>query len=485
MKFDERTGFPLPDLAEPNTIPVAPPGDSAESASGRDLAQIERTGLAAVDAEQDRPSTELADPAASPLFRTEVIEARRSQWLGPVLLTPRPPHRLFATLAILAIAAIASLLAFGEFTRKANVTGWLVPDKGLVQVFAPQQGVVTEVFQQEGARVPEGAPLVALSAERQTGVAGIGTEAEIARSLGARRDSLESEIKQQQRLLSQQRSGLARRLQAMRSEITQFDRELKVQQSRAELATRSADRMRDLGTQGFASKMQIQQQEESELEQRGRVRALERLKGERERELAQLQAEYDDLPFKVQSQISSLKRGVSELDQDSANSEARRRILIGAPSAGTISALQVHPGSNASTATPLLSILPADSKLEAQLFTPSRSIGFVRAGQKVLLRYQAYPYQKFGHHAGTIKSISMTPISPNELPPQLSRLASLTTSGEPLYRISVELERQAISAYGESHDLHPGMQLESDILLERRKLYEWILEPLFTLTGKL
>ena len=430
-------------------------------------------------------SSALATSGAQPLFRSEVIEARRSQWLGPVLLTPRPSHRLFAVLAILAIAGIVSLLAFGEFTRKANVTGWLVPDKGLVQVFAPLQGVVTEVFHREGEVVAAGTPLVALSAERQSGLAGVGTEAEIGRSLEARRDSLGDEIKQQQQLLNQQRSSLSKRLRAMRSEISQFDREMKVQQTRAELATRSADRMRDLGAQGFTSKMQIQQQEENELDQRGRVRTLERLKGERERELAGLQAEYDDLPFKVQSQIAGLKRGMAELDQDAANSQARRGIQIQAPSAGTISALQVHPGSNASTATPLLSILPADSKLEAQLFTPSRSIGFVRTGQKVLLRYQAFPYQKFGHHHGTITSISMTAISPNELPPQLARLASLTASGEPLYRITVEIDEQSVKAYGASHALHPGMQLESDILLERRKLYEWILEPLFTLTGKL
>ena len=147
--------------------------------------------------------------------------------------------------------------------------------------------------------------------------------------------------------------------------------------------------------------------------------------------------------------------------------------------------MQIHPGSNANTATPLVSLLPEGSKLEAQLFTPSRSIGFVRVGQRVLIRYQAFPYQKFGHYKGTVKSISMTAISPNELPPQLARLTSLTATGEPLYRITVALDAQAITAYGKPQQLHPGMQLESEIELERRKLYEWVLEPLFTLTGKL
>ncbi len=473
MRTLGRSGPSNPD----GTGPVPGDGNRATRGDGAslDLAELQADG----------PASDLVEAEPQPLFRNEVIEARRSQWLGPVLLTPRPSYRLFTGLAILGIMAVSALLGLGEFTRKANVNGWLVPDKGLAQVFAPQPGVVTEVFHQEGEQVSAGAPLVALSAERQSGVESGGTEAEIARSIDSRKNSLESEIAQQDRLLAQQRRSLARRLAAIRSEIEQFNRELKVQQSRAELATRSADRMRDLGAQGFASKMQIQQQEENELEQRGRSRTLERLRGERERDLAGLQAEYDDLPFKIGSQVAGLKRGIAELDQDLANSQARRRILVSAPSAGTVSTLQVHPGSSANATTPLLSILPEDSKLEAQLFTPSRSIGFIKVGQKVLLRYQAFPYQKFGHHEGTVKTVSMTAISPNELPPQLSRLTSLTASGEPLYRITVSLDAQSINAYGQSQALHPGMQLESDILLERRKLYEWLLEPLFTLTGKL
>lgn len=465
--------------------PPAPPG--APAALGLPVAPAPgERGRAVSTAAAVVPSPSDDDGAlAQPLFRQEAIEARRSQWLGTVLLTPRPSHRLFVGLALLAIAAMVALLTLGSYTRRASVTGWLVPEQGLVQIFAPQQGVVTEVFHREGDQVLAGEPLLALSAERQTGSGSVGTEAEISRSLDERRASLEAEIAQQKQLLAQQRKSLSKRLRAMQSEIDQFSRELNVQQSRAQLATASADRMRDLATKGFASKMQIQQLEENELDQRGRVRNLERQRGERERELAGLQAEYDDLPFKVQSQIAGLERSIRELEQDLANSEARRRILIPAPAAGTLTALQIHPGSNANPALPLLSLLPAGSKLEAQLFTPSRSIGFVRVGQPVLVRYQAYPYQKFGHYAGHVKAISMTAISPNELPPQLARLTSLTATGEPLYRITVALDSQSVTAYGQAQPLHPGMQLESEILLERRKLYEWVLEPLYTLTGKL
>src|SRR5688572_8521483 len=80
------------------------------------------------------------------LFRAEVLADRRTQWLGPVLLAPRRSYRLFTLGSVIAMAAILSLLCFGEFTRKARIDGWLMPQKGLVRVFAPQPGVVVGLY---------------------------------------------------------------------------------------------------------------------------------------------------------------------------------------------------------------------------------------------------------------------------------------------------------------------------------------------------
>ena len=92
----------------------------------------------------------------------------------------------------------------------------------------------------------------------------------------------------------------------------------------------------------------------------------------------------------------------------------------------------------------------------------------------MLLRYQAFPYQKFGHHAGRVVRVSRSAIVPADGQAQ-----------EPYYRVLVELDRQTVTAYGKSEPLRPGMALEADILGERRKLYEWVLEPLYSLNGKI
>jgi membrane fusion protein len=101
----------------------------------------------------------------------------------------------------------------------------------------------------------------------------------------------------------------------------------------------------------------------------------------------------------------------------------------------------------------------------------------------VLLRYQAFPYQKFGFYEGHIVDISRSALSPSELPQQLSGLTSLYGSTEPVYRITVVLAKQTATAYGQPVALQPGMQLEADVLIETRSLIEWALDPLYTLTG--
>ena len=101
------------------------------------------------------------------------------------------------------------------------------------------------------------------------------------------------------------------------------------------------------------------------------------------------------------------------------------------------------------------------------------------------LRYQAFPYQKFGHHAGQVLQVSRTPLQATELAGlPLPEAMKGAASAEPLYRITVALDAQAVKAYGQPQPLAAGMQLEADVLLDRRRLIEWIFEPLLSVTGR-
>jgi membrane fusion protein len=96
------------------------------------------------------------------------------------------------------------------------------------------------------------------------------------------------------------------------------------------------------------------------------------------------------------------------------------------------------------------------------------------------LRYQAFPYQKFGQQEGRVSSIARTALSSTEL-------ASLNLpqqdQNEPLYRIVVEPRRQAIEVYGHQTPLQAGMSVDAYVLQETRAIYEWMIEPLLSVNS--
>lgn len=427
--------------------------------------------------------TESHPPPHTNLFRQQVLAQRQTQWMGTVLVTPRPSHRLLSAFALTMATAVALLFFFASYPKKAELGGWLVPEQGLVRVFAPQPGVATNFFVKEGDLVQKGQPLVALSTEIKSVALG-DTQANITKSITSRRNSLTMEAQENKQLLEQQKKSLIDRLDALRLEENELGEEIALQESRMTLAQKTEERQRKLVARGFISKQQMQTAIEARLEQAARMRELQRSKMNLQRERFTLEGELNDLPIKSAEQTASIDRGISALGQEMAEAEARRQVVIPAPQSGTVTAIQSETGGQALASVPLLSIIPAGAKLEAHLFAPSRAIGFLKAGQRVLLRYSAYPYQKFGHYTGTVRFISRSALSPAELPPQLSGLTSMFGQTEPVYRITVALEKQSVTAYGKTVPLQAGMQLEASVIVEQRRLYEWVLDPLYTLTGK-
>jgi len=422
--------------------------------------------------------------AIEPLFRPEVLVEHQSQWLGTILLEPKISHWMFASLALLATAAVLGLLFFASYTSKARISGWLVPQQGLVRVFTPQAGVVTQLHVKEGMAVTKGAPLLSVSTEMQSEALG-GTRQEIVRRLTKRRDSMAEEKLVQARLFALQSADLSRRIAALEDEQKYLAKEIDLQRAQLQLNEEIEARMRTLRTRDIVTEPRREEAERERIQQAAKMQNLERTQLALQREALQMQASLRELPFLRATKLAEIDRNVAALEQELAEAEARREIVIVAPQDGTVTGLQIESGGSAQANVPLLNIVPSDTALQAQLFSPSRAIGFLHEGQRVLLRYEAFPYQKFGFHEGVVTSVSRSAISPAEMAQQLVGLTALYGANEPVYRVTVDLQQQTVTAYGKPMPLQPGMKLEADVLLESRRLVEWMLEPLFSISGKL
>ncbi len=268
------------------------------------------------------------------------------------------------------------------------------------------------------------------------------------------------------------RAGLARELEALDSEIS-------TQQRRATIAADAVGRATKLDSIGFLSRAGLEREEDAGLEQQARLAQLQRSRLALAREARGLEMEAESALSRNRAQVASIDNQLAALGQERLERELQYHAAIVAPSAGTVATVLVEPGQMVVAGTPLATLIPVNARLEAQLYAPSRSIGFVHEGQDVLLRYLAYPYQKFGMHHANVVAVSKNPMLPGDL-----GFTPIDGTREPVYRIKAEIDAQAIRAYGKIEPLQPGMQVEADILLDRRRLIEWIFEPLLGLAGR-
>jgi membrane fusion protein len=412
----------------------------------------------------------------SSLFRPEVVEAQRQQWLGRVQLV-RPLSLTVLTLMVAAVAFLSGAYLFvGEYTRKALVSGVLAPDRGLIRLVPPVAGTVIERRVDEGRAVRAGEVLFVLAQDSSTLDAG--AQAQVQRSWDERKRSLREASQQQQQLADAQRIALDRRLLALAREQTQIEAEAALHRQRLALAQQALERLQSLQADQFISSAQVQAKSEELLALRAQEQALERQRAGLARERAELEGERSSLPMRTRGTQSEIERDLAQLSREMAEYDAQRQFVVRAPQDGIVGAVLADPGQSVSPASALASLVPADAQLQAHLYAPSSAIGFVRAGQRVRLRFAAYPHQKFGHQGGHVLQVSRTPLAASELA-GLS-LPAQQAAGEPLFRITVALDEPALP-----QPLVAGLRLQADVLLERRRLIEWIFEPLLGLAGRL
>ncbi len=412
------------------------------------------------------------------MFRREAVEQTLVRSHGTVLLARPLAHSALTWLFAAIAALVVAFFGCAGVTRKAEVSGVLLPAQGLLRVLCTQPGVVLERPVHEGQAVKAGDVLFVLGSERASTRHG-DVEQAIATLLQARRDSLSGEQQQLRQQTQQRIDAATTRADDLSAEVRRIAAQRALQQRRVGLAETALQRVAHLQAEGFVSAVQLQDKQADLLDQQQRLADLDRAQGAIERDLDAARAALRELPLQAARELQAGQRDIATLEQDLAENDARRRVLVRAPQDGTVTAITAEPGQPAALNQALVSLLPAGSQLEAELYAPSRAIGFVKPGMQVLLRYQAYPYQKFGQAHGRVREVSASPMRPDELA-QASGPAA-----EPMYRVRVALERQGVTAYGAERPLRPGATLDATVLLEQRRLYEWVLEPLYTVSGRI
>ena len=411
------------------------------------------------------------------LFRSEALVHQQDRLHGDILIARSPTIRFLVSITVLFAIAVVCFAYWGQYNRKEQVTGYLMPTHGMIRLFSPQIGIVLEKYVSEGQTVKKGEALLVVSSERATMTTGE-TQAAMLAQLRQQRDSLQVELSKQKEIDTLTSNSIAGRIRGLEAEIHEAKMQLNLQTRRVKSGKRKMERFEQLQKKGFISEAAIQKEEEELIDQQNRLIQVRQNITSLTRKLNTEQVELASSGLKRTNNTAAIERKISELEQQLTEADVRRSVVLTAPADGTVTTILAEIGQAVNPNKLLLSILPTGTQLLAQLLVPTRAAGFIKPTQKVALRYRAFPYQRFGHHLSEVLEIGRTVIQPNE-----AKLP--VTIKEPVYRVTVRLPRQQIQAYGQAMPLKAGMLLDADIHIDRRRLIEWVFDPLLSITGRL
>lgn len=405
------------------------------------------------------------------LFRKQVVNNQYDKTWGQVNLSQPISYRILSLVFITLVAIVVIFLFSAQYHRKERVTGIILPEKGIIDLFSPGRLLIKEKYVQQGTSVSKGQPLFLLSAPVHLHNGESETQLAI--------DELSKQIsllnKQYKRITQNEKQSLAhlsKTAEAQRLQANILQQELEAIQARANINQTRIDKHKAILQSGLVSENLFNQLKEQQHSLQQESHNTTRLIKNAEQQLQQTLFEIESLPMDTKQELDRIALTISEREQALTKLKASDQVLITAPISGTIATLDVYDNQWLRPQQLMLTILPETASLYAELYVPTRAFGFVAEGQQTKVKLDAFPFQKFGFMAGTVINKSSHTNSP---------VAGSAPLQDLNYKVKVKLDKQTITAYGQEVRLHSGMKLVADIMIDTRSLMEWLLAPLYSL----
>jgi len=410
------------------------------------------------------------------LFRPESLRAGELAWQGRPALALGTPAAFTSLASVTLALAIAALITFGSYARRVDMEGTVLPSASLMAISSPSPSWIAALAVREGEAVEKGALLYTLDLDTATKDGS--TQKQIINAQTAAREMLTQQINRKTRMSEETQRELRQKIENLKVQIDQLGGQLIMQQGFFKIITKEYNLFVGLVERRQASLNELDSRQQAWMQSQSKLQELENSKLRLKGELNDAQYQLATIAISTADEIDTLRTKILDIDEKLANSEAHRSIEIRAPEAGVVTAIVGHPGQVVGAGSPMLKIVPEHATMHAELLAPSSAIGFIHEGERVLLRYSAFPYQKFGEYRGTVASVSQAALKPDEVESLRTGAPPLKEKG-PFYRVIVNPDSQFVKIYGEERALPASMQVQAYALLDRRPLYQWILDPLY------
>ncbi|MDD9651788.1 HlyD family secretion protein [Klebsiella pasteurii] len=415
------------------------------------------------------------------LYRKEAIEYKKNHWKGKALLLAGMPAWLILTISSAFLLLLILTLRFCSYTQRIDVKGEVITLPHSINVFAPQQGFVVKKFAVTGDLVRKGTPLYELDISRST------IHGNVNISMTA---AITEKIANAEEIIAKLQKNKEETMDALNIQLHQYSTSLKETNKMLANADIGLKKMKEnLSSydqylkQGLITKDQYNYQHSLYFQQQGTYQSLISQKMQLESQLTQLKSDIVTKAADFDNQVSNQKNQINDYKNQRLESNANGNLIIKATSDGKIESVAVTAGQMVDKGSSLAQIKPTGHiEYFLILWLPNNAIPYVRPGDTVNIRYDAFPSDKFGQFPGKILSISSVPASRQEM----SEYTNVTTGSNQqelaLYKTIVKINNDKFIYNGKSLELSNGLKAQAIVFLEERPLYMWMFTPLYKIT---
>lgn len=412
------------------------------------------------------------------MFRQEAIDNKKTNWNGRALLLPGYSPTVIFLCAVFFVCSFIFFIIYGSFTRRVNVTGEISTFPRAANVYSSIQGVVVKQFVTEGKTVKSGDPIYQIDVSKSTR-AGVVSDTQL--------NDINNQLSRITQIIGRLQSNKKITLDMLEKQKTKYSVALKnsigiVQRAQEgiRIMRENMENYRQYQIKGLINKDQLTNQTALYYQQQNDLLGLIGQNEQNSLQITAIETQIQTQAADFDNQIYQMELQRYDLQKEFVSTEANGMIIIRALADGQVDSLSVTVGQMVNPGDSLFQIIPSKIKCYyLVLWVPNEAIPYIKKGDKVNIRYDAFPAEKFGQLQGEINIISRVPASTQEMLTYQGAPNHTQSSNMTFYKVIVRPKKQVISYDGKKLSLENGMKAKSTLFLEERKIYQWMLSPLY------
>ncbi|OVG40087.1 HlyD family secretion protein [Klebsiella pneumoniae] len=415
------------------------------------------------------------------LYRTEAIEYKRHHWRGKALLLAGLPAWLIVLLSTLFLIALIVAVIFCKFTQRIDVKGEVITLPHSINVFSPQQGFIIKQYVKIGDLVKKNQPLYEIDVSRNTSSGNVSA---------AQVESINEKIYNSEEIIKKLVHNKKQTLNALNEQLKTSTDSLSVTIRMLQNTQAGLKKMHDnlasydkYLSDGLITKDQYNYQHSLYFQQQSAYQSLVSQKMQLESQITQLNSDKVTKAADFDNQISSQYNQTNDYKNQLIESNANGNLIVKATADGRIESLSATQGQTVDNGSSLAQIKPIGNvEYYLILWLPNNSIPYLKIGDSINIRYDAFPADKFGQFPGEIISISSMPASRQEMSEYTNVNNGSTQQELALYKAIVKIKDKEFSYKGKKLSLSNGLKAQAVVFLEERPLYMWMFTPIYKIS---